>query len=408
MNRSSATRNRIVVTIFALAIVAGATWFVLNRTSDATAESGVAAGSGAQQLGENELAAIAAQRGSISITVEAPAVVEPVRQLSVRGGITGTVVETVPEGTIAATGDLLVRFDGAQFRRALGQAELNVQQAEIDRQRAQVNLDRAMRERDDAEALFQSGSVNRGARDAAREAVAIAELDRDLAEIRVNQNTLAVEAARADLAATEVRAPYNGVVLKTEVGTGDIASSGTVLLTFADVSRLRVLAEVDEFDVGILEPGMPVRITADALGTEEISSTLERVSPAAEVINNISIFTVSSVIRADQATLRPGMSADLTVLVSDDTGLIVPSNAVSSVRGRAYLDVYEKEEVVTKRVVAGTDDGRETVILDGLEEGALVIVPEVPGFTLATGGGDANAEGSSIIPIPMPGAGGGR
>jgi HlyD family secretion protein len=210
----------------------------------------------------------------------------------------------------------------------------------------------------------------------------------------------------ADRAATEVRAPYTGVVLTTEVGTGDIASSGTVLLTFADVSRLRVLAEVDEFDVGILEPGMPVRITADALGTEEISSTLERVSPAAEVINNISIFTVSSVIRADQAPLRPGMSADLTVLVSDDTGLIVPSSAVSSVRGRAYLDVYENEEVVTKRVVAGTDDGRETVILEGLEEGALVIVPEAPGFTLT--GGTTDTGGSSIIPVSVPGAGGGR
>ncbi len=400
MKKTSAKRTRIVLTILALVLIAAGTWFVLGRSPDTTTEAD------ASQAGEHELAAIEAQPGSISITVEAPAVVEPFRSLSVRGGVTGTVVETVAVGEAVAAGDVLVRFEGAEFRRALNQAELNLQQAQIDLQRAQVNLDRAQRNRDDTEALFLSGSVNRADRDAAREVHSLARLDRNVAEIRVNQTALTVDAAAADLAATEVRAPYNGVVLETQVGTGDIASSGTVLLTFADVSRLRILAEVDEFDVGVVEPGMPVRITADALGEEELSSTLERVSPGAEVINNISIFTVSSVIRTDQAGLRPGMSADLTVLVSDDTGLIVPSNAVSSVRGRAYLDVYENEEVVTKRVVAGTDDGRETVILEGLEEGALVVVPEVPGFSLATGGADA--EGSSIIPISVPGAGGGR
>jgi HlyD family secretion protein len=400
MNRSFSKRTRIVFVVLTLVVIAGGVWVVLGRFPTAGTETA------ASDAGENELAAIAATAGSISVTVEAPAVVEPVRELALRGGVTGTVVETVTAGAVVATGEVLVRFDGSEFRRAVNQAELALQQAEIDLQRARINRDRALRSRDDAEALFESGSINRADRDAAREALSLAELDRNLAEIRVNQSALAVEAATADLAATEVRAPYNCVVLETEVGTGDIASTGTVLLTFADMSRLRIVAEVDEFDVGVLEPGMPVRITADALGDEELSSTLERVSPAAEVVNNISIFTVSSVIRADQSGLRPGMSADLTVLVSDDTGLIVPSSAVSSVRGRAYLDVYENEEVVTKRVVAGTDNGRETVILEGIEEGALVVVPEVPGFTLATGGADS--EGSSIIPISVPGAGGGR
>lgn len=101
------------------------------------------------------------------------------------------------------------------------------------------------------------------------------------------------------------------------------------------------------------------------------------------------------------------MSADLTVLISEDSGLLVPSVAVESVRGRAYLDVYEGGEIVTKRVTAGTDDGRNIVILDGLEEGALVVVPEVAGFTLSSSGAESS-NGTSIIPIPTPGAGGGR
>ncbi|MDA3947639.1 MAG: efflux RND transporter periplasmic adaptor subunit [Spirochaeta sp.] len=359
---------------------------------------------------ETQLGAVEAVPGSISITVEGPAVVEPYRQLDIRSATAGTVVEALDEGTAVSAEGVIVRLDGSAHRAALQQAELNLDQAEVDLERARLAVGRAERDLAAKESLLASGSITRNERDTAAEALATARLEARTAEIRVSQSNLAVETATRDLAATEIRAPYGGVVLLSNVGAGDVVSSGTVFVTFADVSRLRLRAEVDEFDIGKVQPGMEVMITADSLGDESVLSTVERVSPAAEVINNISIFTVSAVVRADQAPLLPGLSADLTVLVSDDTGLIVPSPAVSTVRGRAYLDVYENDAVETKRVVAGTDDGRNIVILDGLEEGALVVVPETPGFTLTSGTlpGATGSTGSSIIPIPMPGAGGSR
>ncbi len=359
-------------------------------------------------LAAGQAAAVEAKPGSLSITVEGPAVVEPFRQLSVRSGIAGTVVEAAGEGDTFTAGDILVRFDGNDYRGALRQAQLNLEQARVDLQRAELTVQRAQSDMEDKESLFASGSITRTERDTARENLASARLELSSARIRVDQNVLAVETATRNLESTEVRAPYSGVVLESNVGMGDVVSSGTVLMTFADVSRLRVRAEVDEFDVGIIEPGMAVVITADAMGTEEVTSTVERVSPAAEIVNNISIFTVSAVVRADQAKLRPGMSADLTVLVSDDTGLIVPSSAVSSVRGRAYMDVLESDEVVTRRVVAGTDDGRNIVILEGLEEGELVILPESAALTLSLPGAGETSNGTSIIPVNIRGAGGSR
>jgi len=398
-----------VVAITAIAAVILIFTGTVTLPGDATPETAPVATAPA----EGQTAAVEARPGSLSITVEGPAVVEPVRQLSVRSGIAGTVVDAAVSGDTVAAGDILVRFDGDDLRAALRQAQLNLEQARVDLQRAELALQRAQSDLEDKESLFSSGSITRTERDSARETVTAAELERASARIRLDQSALAVETATRDVDATEVRAPYAGVVLTANVGVGDVVSSGTVLMTFADVSRLRVLAEVDEFDVGTVAEGMPVRITADSLGDEEVLSTVERVSPAAEIINNISIFTISAVVRADQAPLRPGMSADLTVLVSDDTGMIVPSAAVSTVRGRSYLDVFENNEVVTKRVVAGTDDGRNIVIVEGLEEGELVILPEsaaldTTGALGAALSGTTQSGGSSIIPITLPGSGGSR
>ncbi|WP_319561783.1 hypothetical protein [Marispirochaeta sp.] len=69
------------------------------------------------------------------------------------------------------------------------------------------------------------------------------------------------------------------------------------------------------------------------------------------------------------------MSADLTILISNDSGIIVPSAAVSSLQGRYYLDVFENGEVVTKRVSAGADDGFNIVITEGLQEGEKGVQP---------------------------------
>ncbi len=375
---------------------AGALWLGVSENPEAAAT-----GDGEQ------LAGVEAKAGAISVTVEAPAVVEPFRQLDLRNRVTGSVVEAASEGESAAGGDVLVRFDDTEHRTALRQAQLNLEQARVDLQRARLAVDRTTADLEDKESLFASGSITRNERDAAEQALAAAQLDLSAAGIRVNQSNLAVETATADLAATELRAPFGGVVLEAKVGPGDVVSSGTVLLTFADLSRLRLRAEVDEFDIGRVEEGMPVVISADSLGDESVRSTVERVSPSAEIVNNISVFTITTVVRRDAAALRPGMSADITVLISEDSGLVVPSSAVTSVRGRAYLDVYENQQIVTKRVTAGTDDGRNIVILDGLEEGELVVVPEIPGFTVGSTGGTTSS-GTSIIPIPTPGARGSR
>ena len=226
------------------------------------------------------------------------------------------------------------------------------------------------------------------------------------AELAVSQALLSLETARVNLNGAALRAPFKGVVLKSSLTNGDLVSKGALLLTFADLSRVRLVAEVDEFDIGKVQPGQSVTITSDALGESSLKSKVERVSPAAEVINNISIFKVSTVLDNKGGQLKPGMSADISILISSDKVIVVPSKAVSTVRTRSYVKVFEDEEVKTKRVTIGANDGVSVAVVEGLEEGEIVVLPGSAGITLSTQ--STTSSGSSVVPITIPGTGGTR
>ena len=129
-------------------------------------------------------------------------------------------------------------------------------------------------------------------------------------------------------------------------------------------------------------------------------SKVERISPAAEVVNNISIFAVSTVLANEDGRLMPGMSADLSILISSDKGLVIPSKAISTVRGRSYVKIFDGQEIKTLRVTIGADDGVSVAVLEGLEEDQLVVLPSGAALNLS---GAQTATGTSVIPISVPG-----
>ena len=351
---------------------------------------------------EDQLLAVEAKPGSVSVVVEGPSVVEPYRIQTVRARVEGIVLEALPEGDAVASGDVLVRFDSSDQLKTLRQAQIALSQARVNREKAVDTLETSRRDLSDKETLLKSGAVPEDQVRAARENMASAQRSLELAELGVSQAALTLETAQEELAATVVRAPFDGVVLSTDLNPGDLVSRGALLLTFADLSRVRLRAEVDEFDIGKVEVGQSVSISSDAVGESALKSKVERISPAAEVVNNISIFKVSTVLRNEDGKLKPGMSADVSILISADKGLVVPSKAVSTVRSRSYLKVFADQEVQNRRVEVGADDGVNIVVLEGLEEGELVVVPSTAGFTLTS---SQTSTGTSVIPISVPGSG---
>jgi len=354
----------------------------------------------ARAEGESQVLTVEAKPGSVQVRVEGPAVVEPYRQQTIRAQIEGIVLEARVEGDGVAAGDLLVGFDSTDQQKAVRQAELALTQARLNRDRAAAVVEKGQEDLQAKQALVGSGAVPRDQLTEAQDALATARYGLQSAEVSLSQAALALETARRDLEATMIRAPFTGVVLSGSLNPGDLVSKGAPLMDLADLSRVRLKAEVDEFDISRVAIGQAATVSSEALGEDTPRGKVEAISPAAEVVNNISIFKVTTVLENEEGKLRPGMSADLSILISSDKGLVVPSKAVSTVRTRSYIKVLQDGEIETKRVTIGADDGVNVAVLEGLEEGELVVLPSAAGLTLV---GGESTTGSSVIPISVPG-----
>ena len=392
-------KKRIIILLLVLIVIAGVIFTVVLLTGKGK-NSGTASSSDGEQILTLEV-----KEGTVSVVVEGPSIVEPYRSQDIRSKTAGNLIFAPFEGDEFKSGEVLFRFDRSDQEEAVKQAELNLSQARLDLRKAQLSVEKSKSDLADKERLLKGGAVPQVQVTDANEAVVNAELAVEIANLKIEQSELLLEKARSELEGTVVYAPFEGIVLKSYANSGDVVSSSSMLMTFSDVSRVRLQAEVDEFDIGKIEPGMAVTITADTLGEDTLKSKVERISPAAEVINNISIFKVSTLLTNTDNRLRPGMSADLSILIRSDRGVVVPNRTVSTVRERSYIKVYENGEVVTKRVTIGADDGVNIAVIEGLEVGAIIVLPTTAGFTLTA---TQSSTGTSIVPITVPGTGGAR
>ncbi len=392
-------RVALITVVLILATGGAAAWWYLGGRPGAGSSE-------ATEAAEGSVVAFEAAEGSVRVVVEGPGSVSPVRAQTVRSGIGGILTRAPDVGDSFAQGEIMVAFDTSDLAQARRQSELNLTQSRLNHERSVGDLERASADLESVERLERSGAATRDQVAQAALAVRNAEFALRAAELAVQQAELALESALANLEKASVRAPFAGVVLDSSVGVGDLVGSGSPLVVLADLSRVRIDAEIDEYDIGRVEPGMRVSITGDALGDESRSSRVERVSPAAEVVNNIPIFTVSAIVDNADGALRPGMNTDFEIMITSDRGIVVPSKAVSIVRDRGYVDVVVAGVVETRRITVGADDGVSTAVLEGLEAGEFVVLPESTTLTLSSG--VAPASGTSIIPINVPGSGGSR
>jgi HlyD family secretion protein len=349
---------------------------------------------------------VEAKKGAVSIVVEGAAIMEPFNQVTLRSPAASILTFVARSGETLPKGGVVASLDDGVLRNTLGQAEILLAQAEVDLQRAKIAAERSAKDMRDKKTLLDAKALSPDQYTIAEETLKNADLALESAGLKVKQAKLSVDKSRRDLLEAKIRAPFAGTVLKTFVEPGDLASPNTAVALFGDVSKVRLTAEVDEFDIGKVAVGQSVTVSGDSVGTDPIRAKIDMISPIAEIVSNIAIFPVSAVVANSEGRLRPGMSADFSILIKSDKGLVVPAKSVSTVRGRSYIEVVENGEVVKKRVEKGADDGINVVILEGLEEGAKVVVPGVlpVGAPAAT---QAEA-GKSVLPNTIPGTGGAK
>ncbi|MCE5279847.1 MAG: efflux RND transporter periplasmic adaptor subunit [Planctomycetaceae bacterium] len=302
-------------------------------------------------------------------------------------------LEQAKHSLMVARQDLLVARSKAAADVASAKAKSDLAKASLARTRQM--FENKVSTRNELETEVSSAAVAEAALQVAlaqQEAVKSMELAVNLRQADVDLAQANLASAKVDLADTQQRladtriySPIDGVVTSRTVQVGQIVASGiqnvgggTTLMTVSDLSRLFVVAAVDESDIGRLVEsgrlGHEVTITADAYPGKRFTGKVVQITPRGASESNVVTFPVKiEVLGEGKDRLRPKMSANVTILANrrSDT-LLIPNAALQYDREQTFVEVMTAGKAVRRDVTLGLNDGIWSEVLSGLKEGEEV------------------------------------
>lgn len=200
------------------------------------------------------------------------------------------------------------------------------------------------------------------------------------AQADVDKKRLALEDAQAALEGTQLKAEFDGTVLRTNVRVGEEVTSSTVILIVADLSQLQVFASVDETTIRNVSVGQVADISFDAFPGQTFQGKVLSVPLQGELQNDVMVYQVPlSLEGAGDLPLLVGMTANVNIATAQvDNAILVPAIALQRVRGGyQVLKVNSADptsEPVPTPVEVGMSDGTFTQIVQGLVPGDQVVM----------------------------------
>lgn len=215
-------------------------------------------------------------------------------------------------------------------------------------------------------------------------------LDLEAARLDVEAARLSLERAKADLEGATLVAPFDGLVAAVQVTAGEMVAAGAPAVRLIDLSRVRLTVSVDEIDVARLAVGLPVEVTVDALPDLVLRGEVERIGPAATMEAGAVSYPVVIVLDPTDAPLRAGMSATASILVDELTDqLIIPNWMVriDQTTGQPFVFRQTADGLERVDVRLGVRYEGYSQVLEGLEEGDVLVLVREAGNGLFRGGG---------------------
>lgn len=205
-----------------------------------------------------------------------------------------------------------------------------------------------------------------------------------VAAASVEQARLALADAQEALAEAAVVAPFAGVVTAVHINKGEIASG--VVVELADMSRLEVVLNVDEVDIGVLALGQTAVLNLETWPETDIPGEVSAIAPNATANSNATVtYDVHISLGASDLPILLGMTANADLITAEREGvLLVPNAAITANRAEdTYsVNVVRRDgegNLVTEEipVTIGLRDSEFTQILSGLNEGDEVAIGSI-------------------------------
>ena len=230
--------------------------------------------------------------------------------------------------------------------------------------------------------LIQAESQLQESKDSIHD-IAMKENEIELVNTEVQLAEIALDEAEERLEETEVFVPLTGVIIEKLVEEGQIIASGisnvnggTALANIADMSRLFIIADIDETDIGSVKVGHPVTITADAFSDKVFDGRVRRIAPQGLVENSITIFKVKiEVLGKGKKKLKPVMSANIEITTDHVESAVFTARAgIRDSKDGKFAMVLKNEKPKKLFVKTGIKNPIFVQILSGLAPGDHVIL----------------------------------
>lgn len=194
-----------------------------------------------------------------------------------------------------------------------------------------------------------------------------------LAQARYDSAVASLTEAQLRLQNATMVAPFDGTVVSVGASEGDSINSNTSIVVLADLTDLQVVASIDETEITDVEVGMQATITFDSMSGQTFAGTVLEIPLESSVVNNVVTYQVPvSLEGAENADLRSGMTANVTLVTGQKEGvLVLPLLAVQESDSGTVVTLVDGS---TTPVKLGIDNGTYVEIVAGLVEGDRVLV----------------------------------
>ncbi|MFN3285092.1 MAG: efflux RND transporter periplasmic adaptor subunit [bacterium] len=316
-------------------------------------------------------AAVEVQRARLAQVLAGPAP-EQVRQAEEQVRQARAALE-YSQAQLRRTEELFRQGFVAQQAVDAARTEVAVQEARLRASEEQLALLRRGPSREEVEVLRTQVRQAEVALRQAEAQAAQAQVALEHARRVLAQSEVALRQAEAILAESVVRSPVAGVVAQRSVDPGDTVTPSTRLLQLVKVEPGVVVVAVPERELLALRPGVPVEVTADALGDRRFAGRVVRVGPVLSPDTRTAEVWVE--VPNPRGDLRPGMTARVRVVRGRREGVVtVPVQAVVRQGDRTLVFVVEDGVARAREVTLGLSDGARVELRRGVRPGERVVV----------------------------------
>lgn len=399
--------KKVIIGIAAVVLVAGGAWFFTGKS----AKGGI------------RLETAKVGRSSISNTVTATGTVEPVTEVEVGTQVSGIIDKLYADyNDVVKAGQLIAEMDKVNLKAELASAQAQLASSKSEYEYQQKNYARS-------KVLFDKKLISDSDYETAT-------YNYEKSKAAYEQNQASMVKVNRNLEYATITSPIDGVVINRAVEEGQTVAAGfetpTLFTIAADLTKMQVIADVDEADIGNVEDGQRVSFTVDAYPNDVFEGTVKQIrlgdsssSSSSSSTSTSTVVTYEVVITADNPDLKlkPRLTANVTIYTLErdnvltvptkslrfvpeeellmGTGLTAENSAQEAPAGKRLIWVKQGQQLHPKVITVGSTSGNMIEVTDGLTEGEEIAVD------MASNGAAPVAAATEKSPF-MPGPPGGN